>query len=735
MKRAEAILRQLQPNVTSGKADASSASLVVKNGVGIITLNSPPVNSFSPALQRDLTLRFREATESSAVKAIVITGTGGFFLAGADIPFLKRMQDNKATNGSAEATVRTYLNVANELLSRIESGPKPTVAAVNGAALGGGLELAMACNARVVSEQASFGLPELRLGIIPAFGGTQRLPRLVGVAPAVDMTLKSQTINPKKASQLGLVDKVVSSKTLLEEAVAVALQIVEGKIPRRQSLYLTEKIGKDAGAVITAARAAVKKDPKSAAMPQLEALLSAVEAGVNLGGLKGLQKETDIMISVFMSPSARSLVHMFLAQKATAKVPGIPSRSSEKLKRVAVLGGGTMGSGIVAVYLLKGYHVILKEVNDKFLAGGVQRVTKIIQRQGEKDKLSPEGIKNILDRMSPQLDYKGFDQVDLVIEAVLEDIPLKQKIFAELEKICKPDCILSSNTSTIDLTLIGANTKAQSRILGLHFFSPAHVMPLLEIVRTEQTSPDVLGVALDMARRIGKTGVIVGNCVGFTANRVFFPYGQAAGFLVDRGVDLYRIDKALLKFGMPMGVFQMSDLSGIDIFSHVSKNINSAYGERCYNATMGNMMMKENRLGQKTGAGYYKYADGKSLPDPEGIAKYVKKSREDAGNPDLLSDLTDQDIVDIILLPVVNECYRVIAEGHVASESDVDIISITGYGFPAFRGGILFWAREYGLQNVARRLHSFANVFGLKSATVRSFFEPCSYLQRLAVMS
>eukprot|EP01006_Ploeotia_vitrea_P036031 TRINITY_DN65959_c3_g1_i1.p1 TRINITY_DN65959_c3_g1~~TRINITY_DN65959_c3_g1_i1.p1 ORF type:complete len:794 (-),score=473.12 TRINITY_DN65959_c3_g1_i1:82-2106(-) len=651
-----------------------------------------------------------------------------------------------------------FLKSCNATLNRIESGAKPVVAAVNGVAFGGGLELAMACAARVGVPKSVYGLPELRLGIIPGFGGTQRLARLIGVGAAVQATLKSSTLSASKAAKAGLVDRVVDDPSqLLSVAIDLARKIADGQAPRSRALLDESRIGDKQRALQTIAgiRAAVSKNRKLRGLPHPTALLDAVEAGVQLGGERGLAREMEIMARLIHSPTAKSFVHVFLSTKAAAHIPGIRITPDmvKRVQRVGVLGGGTMGSGIVALYLLRGYDVVLKEINQKFLDAGVGRVRAIVtravgkkvQRQmgGKKQVASDKAAykaavetatRKVLERLTPQLDYAAFDRLDLVIEAVIEVVPLKQRIFGELEAVCSSRCILATNTSTIDIDLIAQGCKKQSsrqRVVGLHFFSPAHVMPLLEIIKTSTTLPDVLAVSVAMCKRIAKTGVLVNNCVGFTANRMFFPYGQAASLLVDHGVDPYAIDSALRQFGMPMGVFEMADLSGIDVFAHVSRMIDEAYGDRCYHSTFGKRLGEAKRLGQKTGAGYYKYVNRRRTNDPAEIEPFLRAARADAGNPSLGFEPSPVDLVEMVLFPVINESYRIVDEGHVFRESDVDIVSVTGYGFPAARGGACFYGREVGLDYVVRRLREFAaRIGGGKNAKVQAFFQPCDRLVR-----
>lgn len=743
--RAYLRVNQIAQQIASGASKQQANKIVTsapvsEHGVQVIVINNPPVNSWNIHTYQQLRQAYDQAMDNPAVKAIVITGKGGFFMAGADITYMQASQnqsENTAQLAEVKKNLKEFLTEGIAFCDRMESGKKPVVAACNGPALGGGLELAMSCHARLSVPKAQFGLPELTLGLIPGMGGTQRLPRLIGLPTAVDITLRSSPINAKKAHELGLVDEIVSDpKQLLAAASKYALELASGARPVVRALLKNDKIGTvEAGLpVIQAARNKIAKDHKLKVLPQNVALLDAIEEGLRHGGVRGEQKEIEIMSELVLSPTAKGLIHTFLAQRATSKLPGVDADKAPagKIRTVAVLGGGTMGSGIAALYVLRGYNVILKEVNQKFLDAGLKRVADVVLRDAQRRKLSADAVKELQSRMKGQLDYTDFDKVDLVIEAVIEDIALKQKIFVDLEKVCRPDCILSTNTSTIDIDLIAKLTRAQPRVLGLHFFSPAHVMPLLEIVRTNSTSNDVLAVSMAMCKKINKTGVVVGNCVGFTANRAFFPYGQAASLLVDFGVSPYEVDGALLKFGMPMGVFQMSDLSGIDVFAHVNGMINSAYGARCYNSTLGHQLAKAGRLGQKTGSGYYNYANKKTEQQTDALAPFVKQAREDAGNPKLPFKVNDQVIQEIVLFPIVNESLRIVAEGHVLRSSDVDICSIMGYGFPSYRGGVIFWGKQVGFKHIANRLRQFADTLGAQNPKIKAFFEPCEYLQQVA---
>eukprot|EP01027_Heterolobosea_sp_BB2_P018891 GEZU01026545.1.p1 GENE.GEZU01026545.1~~GEZU01026545.1.p1 ORF type:complete len:1032 (+),score=419.91 GEZU01026545.1:603-3698(+) len=610
-------------------------------------------------------------------------------------------------------------------MNKIESGPKPTVAAIGGVCLGGGLELAMSCNARVCTPDSTLGLPELKLGIIPGFGGTQRLPRLVGVQKAVQMMLLSENVKGSNAEKIGLVDAVVSRNELIDAASRIALDIAEQRRERRRTLYLNDKISVDeARFVIAQARKmAQKQNPH---VPHPAACLDAILAGIEKGGEAGLRAEAECFARVALTDTAKSLVYFFFATRATAKIPGLEGvKPSRKVQRLGVVGGGLMGSGIATAALLRGIRVTLKEVNDKFLELGVNRIKDNLQSRVKKGQMNQQQFDEVMSQLIPQTTYDNFDQLDMVIEAVLEQVPLKQQIFADLEKYCSPQCILATNTSTIDIELVGEKTRAHERIIGLHFFSPAHVMPLLEIIRSPRTSPQVVIDSVAFAKQISKTPVVVGNCPGFTVNRIFFPYGESTSFLVERGVNPYHIDKVIQNFGMPMGPFRMGDMAGIDITYHAHGHMAKAFSDRAYESKLVKQLVQANRLGQKTGAGYYKYAGRDAKEDPE-LARFIEAARREAGNPRPVQ-VSDKDIVEMVFFSVINEACRVVDENMVSRPSDIDVASVMGMGFPAWRGGPMFYAETVGAKYIHDRLDAWAREF-----PEAKFFRPCAYLQRWA---
>ncbi|CAL2226942.1 unnamed protein product [Prunus armeniaca] len=693
------------------------------DGVALITIINPPVNSLSFDVLYSLKDNFEEALRRNDVKAIVITGAKGKFSGGFDITAFGGLQ-----GGQKDESKPGFMSV--EVITDIFEGTsKPSVAAIDGLALGGGLEVAMVCNARISTPNAQLGLPELQLGLIPGFGGTQRLPRLVGIAKALEMMLTSKPVKGQEACDLGLVDAIVSPDQLVSTARQWALDILERRRPWVVTLHKTDKLEPlgEAREMLKFARAQVRKQAPNLKHPLV--CIDVVEEGIASGGRSGLWKEAEAFQVLLHSDTSKSLIHIFFAQRGTSKVPGVTDRGlvPRRVTKVAVIGGGLMGSGIATALILSSYPVILKEVNDKFLQAGIGRVRANLQSRVKKGKMTQEKFEKTISLLKGVLDYESFKDVDIVIEAVIEKVSLKQQIFADLEKYCPQHCILASNTSTIDLNLIGEKTKSHDRIIGAHFFSPAHVMPLLEIVRTNQTSPQVVVDLLEVGKKIKKTPVVVGNCTGFAVNRMFFPYTQAGLLLVEHGADVYQIDRVITKFGMPMGPFRLADLVGFGVAIATGMQFIENFPERTYKSMIIPLMQEDGRAGESTRKGFYTYGDKrKASPDPE-LKKYIEKSRSISGVSidSKLLKLSEKDIVEMIFFPVVNEACRVLAEGIAVKAADLDIAAVMGMGFPPYRGGILFWADLLGSKYIYSRLEEWSNIYG-------EFFKPCAYLAERA---
>ncbi|KAG5569715.1 hypothetical protein H5410_059481 [Solanum commersonii] len=641
-------------------AKAKVTMEVGNDGVAVITFVNPPVNALAIQIFAGLKEKWNEAAMRNDVKAIVLTGYGGRFSGGFDINVFEKVHKTDDVSLLPDVSVELMTNI-------MEDGKKPAVAAVEGLCLGGGLELALGCHARIAAPRTQLGLPELSLGVLPGSGGTQRLPRLIGLPKAIDMMMTSKPIMSEEGEKLGLIDAVVPSKELLKVARQWALDIAERHKPWMRSLHRTDKIGSlsEAHEVLKLARKQVKQTARN--MPQHFACLDVIEEGIVHGGYNGVLKEAKVFEDLVLSDTSRGLVHVFFAQRATSKVPNVTDigLKPRPVKKVAIIGGGLMGSGIATSLVLSNIFVIIKEINPEYLQKGIKTVEANIRGLVARKKLQQDKANKAFSMVKGVLDYSEFKDVDMVIEAVIENVPLKQQIFIDIEKVCPPHCILASNTSTIDLNVIGKKTSSQDRVIGAHFFSPAHVMPLLEIIRTEKTSAQAILDLMAVGKTIKKVPVVVGNCTGFAVNRTFFPYAQSAQFLANLGVDVYRIDAQIISFGLPIGPFQLQDLAGYGVAIATGKEYSSAFPDRIFKSPLLDLLIKSGRNGKNNGKGYYIYKKGeKARPDPS-VLPIIEESRRltnimPGGKP---ISITDQEIVEMILFPVVNEACRVLDEG------------------------------------------------------------------------
>ncbi|KAI4977633.1 peroxisomal fatty acid beta-oxidation multifunctional protein [Hordeum vulgare subsp. vulgare] len=692
------------------------------DGVALITICNPPVNALHPIIIQGLKEKYAEAMDRDDVKAIVLTGAAGKFCGGFDINVFTKVHETGDVSLMPDVSVELVSNM-------MEDGKKPSVSAIQGLALGGGLELIMGCHARISTPEAQLGLPELTLGVIPGFGGTQRLPRLVGLPKAIEMMLQSKFITAKEGKERGLIDALCSPDELIKMSRFWALEIANYRKPWIRSLGRTDSLGSlsEARAVLSMARQQAKK--VAANMPQHQACLDVVEEGVLYGGHAGVVKEAKVFKELVVSTTSRALVHVFFAQRSTTKVPGVTDvqLKPRKIRKIAVIGGGLMGSGIATALLVSNISVVLKEVNPQFLQRGQKTIAGNLEGFVKRGSLTKDKMSKAISLLKGALDYSDIKDVDMVIEAVIEKVPLKQSIFADIEKICSPHCILATNTSTIDLNIVGEKTNSQDRIIGAHFFSPAHIMPLLEIVRTEKTSPQAILDLITVGKIIKKVPVVVGNCTGFAVNRTFFPYGQAAHLLVSLGIDLFRIDRVISNFGMPMGPFQLQDVAGYGVALAVKDIYAAAFGTRNFHSGLVELMAKNGRQGKINGKGYYLYEKGgKPKPDPSVqhvIDEYRRQTKTISGGK--LVTLSDRDILEMVFFPVVNEACRVMEENVVIRASDLDIASVLGMGFPKYRGGLIFWADTVGASYIHSKLSKWGEIYG-------DFFKPSSFLEERA---
>jgi 3-hydroxyacyl-CoA dehydrogenase len=669
--------------------------------VGVITLNNPPVNALSPGVLEGLQAAVRSMLTDSAVKAIVLNGAGRIFCSGADIH-----EFQKVTSGEKERGGNFLV-----MLKEIEDSPKPVVSAMHGTAFGGGLELAQACHYRVAAPGTQVGQPEVKLGIIPGAGGTQRLPRLAGVAKAAEMCAVGNPISVKDALAAGIVDKIIEGD-LVQGAIAYARELVAKGGPPRKTCDLTDKIAnKDANARdIAAARDAARKRA-----PHLVAALKAidaVEAATQLPFDKGIHREAELFRECLFSDQSKALVHIFFAEREVAKIPDLPKNTSTiPIKRAAVVGAGTMGGGIAMNYANAGIPVLLKETTQELLDKGLATIRKNYAATVQKGRLTQQQMDERMALIQPTLDYERFKEADIVVEAVFEEMALKKKVFAELDQVTRPDAILASNTSTLDIDAIASATKRPGQVIGHHFFSPANVMKLLEIVRGKQSSPEVKATSMALSKTLAKVGVLVGNCKGFVGNRLFDCYHREAQFLVEEGAKPEEVDAALVGFGMAMGPLAVIDLAGLDVGWRIRKEHKHLLREGQRVAKIEDRLCEQGRYGQKTGAGWYRYEAGNRTPksDPE-VQKLIEQTSKELGIK--RRTILPQEIVERTVYALINEGANVLEEGLALRASDIDIIYIYGYGFPAHRGGPMWFADTEGLDRVYERVRQFHKEHG-----------------------
>ena len=665
------------------------------DGIAVITIDNPPVNALSPGVPEGLEAAIARATDDADVKAIVVIGAGRTFIAGADIKELE----------AAAWGQPAKLPALHDLLARIEDSAKPVVMALHGTTLGGGLEVAMAGHYRIAARDGVLGQPEVNLGIIPGAEGTQRLPRLVGVEKAIDMCVTGKPITAADALAVGLIDAVTETN-LLESAIAFAR---EQTVPVR-TRDRNDKLGTpETNAPLYAAGRTLAARVRRGSIAPLKAV-EAIEAAVALPFDEGCRRERELFAECVASDQARALIHAFFAERGVSKIPGITKDTAVKpVAKVAIIGAGTMGGGIAMACANAGLQVLLRDTQQSALDRGLETIRKNYAVSVKRGRFTPEGVEERMARIHPQLDYAGFDSADIVIEAAFEDMAIKKQIFAEIDAIAAPDCILGTNTSTLDIDEIASVTKRPQSVVGLHFFSPANVMRLVEIVRGKATSNEVLATALAFAKKLNKVGVVAGNCPGFIGNRMMFPYMYAAQFLVEEGATPEQVDRALTDFGMAMGIFAVDDMAGIDVAWRVRKALGHFTEPGVRKPLVQDKLFEMGRYGQKTGRGWSIYlgeghrgdADRKATPDPEVLA-LIRKSATDAGIPQ--RTFTAQEIIERTIYALINEGARILEEGYALRAADIDVIYINGYGFPARLGGPMMYADQTGLAKIVARI-------------------------------
>ncbi|NVJ96870.1 MAG: enoyl-CoA hydratase/isomerase family protein [Alphaproteobacteria bacterium] len=683
----------------------TTVSRTMHGRVAVLTVDNPPVNALSHSVREGLANEMEALAADDAVDAIVIACAGRTFIAGADIREF----------GSPPKAPHLP-----DVVNQIEAMEKPVVAAVHGTALGGGLEVALGCHYRVASESARIGLPEVHLGILPGAGGTQRLPRIAGPANAIDAILSGRHVRAREALKWGVVDEITDGD-LLAVAIATAEKAV-GKPPRR-----TGEIEIDGEAFgpefFAGVRKSIAKRTRGYFAP--ERCIQCVEAAVSMPLLEGLKRERELFQECARNPQARAQQHMFFAERQISRIPGITRETPRReIKRVGIIGAGTMGGGIAMNFANVGIPVTMLEVEQGALDRGLGVVRKNYERSAAKGKLTAEQVEGLMGQFTGTLSYDDLADCDLIIEAVFETMDIKKKVFTQLDAVAKPGAILASNTSYLDIDEIAACTKRPDDVLGLHFFSPANVMRLLEIVRADKTADDVLATCVDLAKTIRKVGVVAGVCHGFIGNRMLSPYGREASLAVIEGARPEEVDKALFDFGMPMGPMTMSDMAGVDIgYLNRQGMGRENYETKAYDWV--DRLVEQGRKGLKVGKGIYQYAEGDRTPqpDPEVMAVIEEESTKLGIER---KSIPAEDIVERCMMALINEGAKILGEGKAYRASDIDVVYVNGYGYPRYRGGPMHYADSLGLDAVYAKIMEFQEKFGPR------WWQPAPLLKELA---
>ncbi|MBN3759058.1 3-hydroxyacyl-CoA dehydrogenase [Paraburkholderia sp. Tr-20389] len=660
------------------------------DGVAVITLNNPPVNGLGLSTRTGIVEGIERAQNDPAVKAIVLTGAGKAFSGGADIT---EFNTPKAFQEPTLATV----------IKAVEGSAKPVVAAIHSVAMGGGLELALGAHYRVAAPGAQIALPEVKLGILPGAGGTQRLPRALGLEAALNMIVSGTPVMSEKLAGTPIFDQLVEGN-LLEGALAFARKVgaQSGPYPKIRDRKIEHP---NAAGFIQFARNSVAGVAKQ--FPAPHKCIDAIEAGVLKGFEQGMKVERECFLALVQTPESKALRHAFFGERAASKIPDVPSDTPVRnIKKVGVIGAGTMGGGIAMNFVNAGLPVTLLETKQDALDRGVATIRKNYEATVKKGKLTMEALEQRMSLITPTLTYEALSDADLIIEAVFEELGVKEQVFTRLDEVAKPGAILASNTSTLDLNKIAAFTKRPQDVVGMHFFSPANVMKLLEVVRGKDTAKDVLATVMQVAKKIRKTAVVSGVCDGFIGNRMIEQYVRQALFMLEEGALPAQVDKAIEKFGFAMGPFRMSDLAGNDIGWAIRKRRYKEEPDMRY-SKIADRLCEAGRFGQKTGGGWYDYKAGDrnaypSKPIDEMIVAHSKELGIERRK------ISDDEIVERLMFALVNEGAKILEEGIASKASDIDMVYLTGYGFPLYRGGPMLYADGVGLYNVERAIRRYA---------------------------
>jgi 3-hydroxyacyl-CoA dehydrogenase len=669
----------------------SSADYSVRGDVAVIALDNPPVNGLGHALRQGIVAGLERAEADAAVRAIVLIGAGNAFSGGADI------KEFNTPAASAEPHLR-------QVIVQVENCAKPVIAAIHKVAMGGGLELALGCHYRVAAPGAQLALPEVNLGILPGAGGTQRLPRAIGANTALDLMVSGRPVKSEQAPA-GLVDELVAGD-LLEGALAFAARAVAERRPLRRLRDESARVDGDAAAFIAAAQARVAKEYRG--FPAPSKIVECVDAALSLPFDEGLKAERSRFETLVASTESKAMRHAFFAERAASKIPDVPdSTPTLEVKKVAIIGAGTMGGGIGMAFANAGFAVTLIETKQEALDRGLELIRKNYAATVSKGRLSQADMDKRMALLVGSLDYAAIADADLVIEAVFENLDVKRDVFAKLDALAKPGAILATNTSTLDVNAIAAATRRPDSVVGLHFFSPANVMRLLEIVRGAKTSREVMATVMKVSKAIRKVGVVSGVCDGFIGNRMLEEYLRQAYFLVDEGASPQAVDRALQDWGLAMGPFAMMDMAGQDIGWAIRKRRAVETPDRVY-SKWPDRLCEQGRYGQKTGAGVYRYQPGNRVPQPDPqVDELIAAYRREIGVTP--REIGSEEIVERCMFALANEGARILEEGIALRASDIDIVYLTGYGFPLYRGGPMFHADTVGLPRVVEAMRRYAS--------------------------
>ena len=681
--------------------------------VGVITLDNPPVNAFSLSQRIGVSEALTAGLQDPDIQAFVICGSGRMFSAGADI-----REFDTGLAGESPTLM--------DLISLIENSPKPVVCALHGTALGGGCELSLACHSRIAVPGTRIGLPEVTLGIVPGAGGTQRLPRLIGVLPALDAIVSGKPMTAERAHELGLVDGLADDgDDLLKISVSLAHRLSVGPEPPKKTRdrdgHLLE--AQNRPELFDEFRSRISRRARGFEAPF--ACIDCVEAATTMSFENGLAFEREVFLRCRSSNQSLSQRHAFFAEREARKVSGLgPETSQTDVRHAAVLGCGTMGTGIAMCFANAGIPVIVTESEQGMLDRGMKMIRKNYASTVSKGRMTEEEAEARLALIEPTLEFERVSAADVVIEAVFEEMELKKKIFTRLDGLCKADAILATNTSSLDVNTIAAVTGRPEQVVGTHFFSPANVMRLVEIVRGDHTSHEVLATTLTLSKQLGKVGVVVGVCDSFAANRMLYPYSRQAQFLIEEGAFPEQVDKVIYDFGFPMGPFALSDLAGIDVGWRVRQHREPSRPKHLRYSEIADRLYEMGRYGQKTRKGWYNYEEGSRIPmpDPEVVDLVVRTSRELEIDR---REISDEEILQRCIYPLINEGARILEEGIVQRASDLDIVWLYGFGFPRYRGGPMFYADSVGLRHVYEVMQGFCEIH-------QDWLEPAPLLERLA---